>query len=258
MKEERIYTVYLHTTPSGKYYVGITSTEVDKRWQHGQGYRSQFFYKAIEKYGWDNIDHEIVASNLTKEEAENFEIKLISELHSNEKDFGYNIEKGGNHQGKHSEETKRKISEATKGENNPRYGVVLSEETKYKIGIGNKNKIISEETKRKISEAHKGKKKSPLSEEAKKNISNGRKGKGIGRSVVITEETKQKMSEAKKGKYKGGKHPKAKKIICENIEFDCIKDCADFYGIPKTTMTAWLNGRAKMRQDFVEKGLRYK
>jgi hypothetical protein len=64
----------------------------------------------------------------------------------------------------HSEKTKRKIREANKGENHPNYGKKLSEETKRKIseaksGENNPNygKKLSEETKRKLSEAKKGK-----------------------------------------------------------------------------------------------------
>ena len=211
-------SIYRHIFPNGKVYIGQTCQKPEYRWGNGKGYKtSPFIFNAINKYGWDNIEHQILFSNLDQLNADIIEEDLI--YYYKQIGKSYNLATGG------------------------------------KVNRGWK---MSEEAKEKLSEAHKGKKKSPLSEEAKKNISNGRKGKGIGRSVVITEETKQKMSEAKKGKYKGGKHPKAKKIICENIEFDCIKDCADFYRIPKTTMTAWLNGRAKMRQDFVEKGLRYK
>lgn len=72
------WSVYIHITPSNKYYVGITSKEPCERWRNGFGYYSQkYFYNAIQKYGWDNIYHEIVASNLTKEEANNFEKLLI-------------------------------------------------------------------------------------------------------------------------------------------------------------------------------------
>jgi hypothetical protein len=50
----------------------------------------------------------------------------------------------------HSEETKRKISEANKGK-----GTKLSEETKHKISESRKGKKHTEETKRKIREANK-------------------------------------------------------------------------------------------------------
>lgn len=80
--EERHYSVYVHTSPSGKYYVGMTGVEPELRWRNGVGYRGQdYIYNAIQKYGWENFEHEVVASNLLKEEAENFEKLLIKELH---------------------------------------------------------------------------------------------------------------------------------------------------------------------------------
>ena len=32
---DRCYTVYMHTSPSGKRYIGITSTSVEERWRNG-------------------------------------------------------------------------------------------------------------------------------------------------------------------------------------------------------------------------------
>lgn len=62
-----MYTVYKHTTPSGKVYIGITGRAVEKRWENGSGYKSnKYFYSAIKKYGWDNIKHEIVCTGLSK------------------------------------------------------------------------------------------------------------------------------------------------------------------------------------------------
>ena len=143
INNDRCYTVYMHTSPSGKRYIGITSTLIEERWRNGRGYlykhknkdeyKQPAFAHAILKYGWDNIKHEIIASNLTKDEAEQREIDLISYYHSNQPEYGYNISNGGNYAGKHSEETKRKIGEFNKG------------------------KITSEETKRKMSESGKGK-----------------------------------------------------------------------------------------------------
>lgn len=56
------FIVYKHTTPSQKIYIGITSMSTSKRWGHkGYGYRNQpYFYRAILKYGWDNIKHEVL------------------------------------------------------------------------------------------------------------------------------------------------------------------------------------------------------
>lgn len=121
---DRTYTVYKHTAPNGKVYVGITAqTNVNRRWQNGRGYRAQeLFSRAIAKYGWKNIKHEILYTGLTKEEAETKEIELIAKHKSNNPLYGYNIENGGNCTGTHSEETKKKISESQRGEKNHMYG----------------------------------------------------------------------------------------------------------------------------------------
>ena len=78
------YMVYMHISPSNKRYIGITSMNDENiRWQNGNGYKhNKHFYRAIEKYGWDNFQHIIIARNLTKEEACWLEIELIREWDS--------------------------------------------------------------------------------------------------------------------------------------------------------------------------------
>lgn len=94
--EERIYKVYIHTLPNGKKYVGITKQDVAQRWKNGNGYKSNSrFYKAIQKYGWDNITHEVLFENLTQEEAYKLEIELIALNESNNPNYGYNQTDGG-------------------------------------------------------------------------------------------------------------------------------------------------------------------
>lgn len=120
----KTYKVYRHTCPNGKIYIGITSqVDVRRRWQYGYGYHNNvLFYRAIKKYGWEEIKHEILFDGLSKEQAEQKEIDLIREYRANDPRFGYNIENGGNCFGSHSEETKKKISEAQKGEKNHMFG----------------------------------------------------------------------------------------------------------------------------------------
>ena len=93
------YCVYVHINKiNNKRYVGQTvyGDNPKKRWGNGTGYQTQqLFWRAIQKYGWDNFEHEIVASNLTKEEADNFEILLIEKLNTTNPQFGYNISHGG-------------------------------------------------------------------------------------------------------------------------------------------------------------------
>ena len=57
---------------------------------------------------------------------------------------------------KPSDDTKNKMSEAMKGENNPMYGKHLSEETKNKLSEELKGRKFSEEHKKKIGETKKG------------------------------------------------------------------------------------------------------
>lgn len=111
------YCVYVHINKfNGKKYVGqtINGENPQKRWRSGSGYCYQkLFYRAIQKYGWDGFNHEIVASNLTKDEADNFEILLIDKLKTYDKNFGYNCTLGGEgmsgyHQSEESKEKYRK------------------------------------------------------------------------------------------------------------------------------------------------------
>lgn len=111
-------------------YVGITCQVPKDRWASGYGYRNcPFFYRAIKKYGWHSFDHEIFASHLTKEEAENMEKILIAKLQTQNPEFGYNLAEGGSATFKgipRTEEVKRKISETLTGRH-------LSEEHKKKV-----------------------------------------------------------------------------------------------------------------------------
>lgn len=90
------YTVYMHTTPSNKRYIGITGQQPYNRWLRGKGYaKNDYFTKAINKYGWDNIKSETLYKHLTKEKALEKEIKLIREYNTTNRKYGYNISKGG-------------------------------------------------------------------------------------------------------------------------------------------------------------------
>lgn len=164
---ENCYSVYKHTFPNGKVYIGITSIKPKYRWKHnGTGYKGQrLIMSAILKYGWDNIKHEILLAGLTKEEAEAKEIELIAFYKSNKKEYGYNIDNGGN-VNKHTEETKRKIIKATTGQKR-------TNETRANISRSKSGSKHTKETRLKIGLAGKGRK---LSEQARTNISNAKKG----------------------------------------------------------------------------------
>lgn len=178
--QENNYCVYKHTSPSNKVYIGITSQKPERRWENGFGYKDQkYFYRAIQKYGWENIEHEILFENLTKEEACEKEIELIAFYKSNDRKFGYNRTLGGDGiQGHHhSDETRKKLSDSHIGQtpwNKGKTGVQKSHR---------KGKNISDEQKQKISNTLKG------------NIPWNKGKKGVQHH---SEETKNKLSESVK------------------------------------------------------------
>lgn len=155
------YTVYLHTFPNGKRYVGITCQDVKRRWRDGKGYEGQVVYGAILKYGWNNVKHEVLFEGLTKEQAEEEEKALIKRYDTTSHANGYNVELGGNATGKVSDESKRKNSESHKGlmagEKHWHYGQHWSDEVKKKISEASKGKKISDETRLKQSAIFSGK-----------------------------------------------------------------------------------------------------
>ena len=187
------WTVYCHTTPSGKRYIGITSKKPEDRWRNGIGYDKETpFGKAIEKYGWYNIKHEILDTNIDEFEAKCLEEYYIFSFRTfvGFKDCkGYNCTLGGDGQvgREHTEEEKIKMSESLKGEKNPFYG-----------------KHHTEESRRKNSEANKGK--TPWNKGKTGVQVSWNKGKtGLqvawNKGIPQTEESKMKIRESHKGKH---------------------------------------------------------
>nr|DAL56493.1 MAG TPA_asm: intron associated endonuclease [Caudoviricetes sp.] len=144
---EKIYKLYVHISPSGKRYYGITCTKVEQRWGcDGQRYNRQpYFWNAIQKYGWDNFVHEVLFDDLTKHEACILEQCYIALYDTTNREKGYNCSIGGIEHS-HTKETKEKIKKSISGENNGMYGKHHSDGAKEKmrqkkkdIYLGNKN-----------------------------------------------------------------------------------------------------------------------
>ena len=94
------YKVYIYINKiNGKKYVGQTGNSLELRaGKNGYGYKKCIhFYNAIQKYGWENFEPYIIYDNLTKDEADKFEIQLISLLKTMDENYGYNITSGGSH-----------------------------------------------------------------------------------------------------------------------------------------------------------------
>jgi hypothetical protein len=92
---DRYYYLYCHTNKiNGKKYIGISLQKPNRRWKNGQGYKGCCkFDKAIQKYGWDNFEHEILLEHLTQQEASQYEQEYISKY--NTINNGYNVLQGG-------------------------------------------------------------------------------------------------------------------------------------------------------------------
>lgn len=98
MDTDKKYCVYMHTCKHNqKKYIGITCQKPKDRWANGKGYiNNQYFYRAIQKYGWnDGFVHEIIKDDISKEEAQLLEIELIKSYDTMNRDKGYNIYPGG-------------------------------------------------------------------------------------------------------------------------------------------------------------------
>jgi group I intron endonuclease len=148
---------------NGKSYIGQTvvglKTRKRKHIFNATTQRDNFhFHNALKKHDPKNFDWEIIHDNITDvEELNKLEIYYIG-LYNTFKN-GYNLTFGGASilGFKHSEESKKKISDAQMGKNNPMYGKHHSEEAKRKLSEVRKGKKRSEEIRKKISKATNGK-----------------------------------------------------------------------------------------------------
>jgi len=186
---------------SGKLYVGsavdITSRfKVHRSALNFDRHHNDYLKKSWDKYGEDSFVFEVI-EYCSKDKLLEREQYWIDFYGATNRDIGYNIlEHAGSLLGfKHTEETKRKISQSLKGEmvgeKNPMYGTKWTEE---------KRKEASEKFKGKNNPRYGNH--SPLSEETKKKISNAVKGEKnpmYGTHLKHTQETRRKMSESRVG-----------------------------------------------------------
>ena len=195
------YSVYVHLNKlDDKCYVGVTCKKnPNGRWHNGNGYKyNDYFYRAIQKYGWDNFEHIIFASKLTKQEASNTERLLVEKMQSDNPDHGYNLCSGGyDAQGLRGERNRmyeKRPEKAIQASIAKRIGKHLSEEHKEKISKGNKGRIKTEKERKNMSLAQKGK---------------------------------------PKPRYSHGGNPHAKSVLCieTNIVYETVKDAADSVNI---------------------------
>ena len=192
------------TSPNGKSYIGQTIRPIEKRFEEHQKESSNCvaIYNAIKFHGWENFEKEWY--EVPDDDLNFYEEILIALLGTLAPD-GYNLKEGGGN-GKLSEETKQRLSEAHVGkthteEHTQKMSEALRGEKNHMYG-----KTHMEETRQKMSEARRGEKNHMWgrthTEETKQKMIEAKLGK------TRSEEVKQKMSESRKG----NKNPNSKKV----------------------------------------------
>jgi group I intron endonuclease len=178
--------IYKITSPSGKIYIG-QSVDIKTRfrkYKYLNCKRQTYLYNSFQKYKVENHIFEII-EECTLEQLNEREIywgTYYNVLNKN----GLNL-RLGDANGK------------------------CSEETKQKIGKGNKNKIMSEEARNNISKALKGRKNTwSTSEKHGEKISKGLK------EYYQNPENKEKISKGLKEYYKNNKHKPKPKLVSES------------------------------------------
>lgn len=141
-----MYEIYaIINNMNDKYYIGQTK----------QGYRRRFMQhkcptdgspllkKAIQKYGSENFECELLDFAQTQEEANEKEKMWIKLLKTYKEENGYNLSMGGSI-GHFNKETIKRMSEIKKGKLNNFYNKKHSEESKQKMSTWKKEHYILE------------------------------------------------------------------------------------------------------------------
>ena len=173
--------IYIRTYPDGKGYVGQAKNAKKREACHRTSKKGNHPVQVANRRYKGQITTRVLLV-CEDSEADYYERKVIN-IYSTLRPLGYNMTTGGINGCQYCEETRRKRSEAKKGDKHHFYGKKLSEETKRKISEAKKGRKRSDETKRKISEALKG----------DKNPNYGKK---------FSDKTRRKMSEAQKKHWK--------------------------------------------------------
>lgn len=193
MEEKRDHKIYVYTNKvNGKVYVGRTCNSLRRRaGRDGGRYKNcSYFWRAIQKYGWENFEGEIIEENLNDKEATERENFYIKKFNSADRKFGYNIQEDRKRSFSDSsrnklcnkivsEETRKKISKNhadVSGENNPMWGRHRTPEEKARLRQASLGRIHSREACESMSRKHAGRipwnKGKKMSEEQIKNYKN--------------------------------------------------------------------------------------
>ena len=198
--------IYMYKSPSGKYYIGQTiRTKFRKNENLSRAFNGSElpFQRAIRKYGMDSFEYSILCkitcsnTETLSEILNNLEQYYITKYNS-KVPTGYNVTEGG--------------------EGN--LGIVLSEETKYKMSLSKVGHKCSTNTKKKMSEWQVGKK--------------------------LSEDTKNKIRDSHVGKI-CNKRPCCQYTLDGEFisEYSSIKEAAEMNNINKVSISLVLSGKHK-------------
>jgi hypothetical protein len=184
------------------FYIGIGKT---KQRVMSNINRNKHWHNIVNKYGYEA---DVLFEGISWEDACNVEIGMIECYGRRDLKLGnlVNLTDGGE----------------------GRVNVIVSEETKVKIGIASRN--ISDETRKKMSNSKKN-----ISDETRKKMSIAKKG------IIPSEETRKKISESG-----------FKKIIDKetNVIYNSIYDAAKTFNLNYNTLCAMLRGYVKNKTNL--------
>lgn len=144
---DKLFSVYtLYNPISQKYYVGITSQNPKDRWKRGRAYSHNIHLtRAVEKYGWETFEKNVIATNLPFDVAARFEQRLIRECDSYKN--GYNQSYGGENSSSFSmsDEARKKIADSRKGNVGNSAGIMASTSKKLWVTIMKRGLLMLEQ-----------------------------------------------------------------------------------------------------------------
>ena len=184
--------IYKIKFPNCKFYIGKTIFDLEHRKrQHKSDMKrdkdNKAVYNAIKKYGWDNLEWEVIDKAENEDDLSQKEIYWINHYNTfvhAENSMGYNMTLGGEGASgyKFSDEQKHNFSKMRTGESNGFYGKTHTEESKRKQSVSKLGKYEGENNPNYNNK---------WNDLQKQRISNINKGMLIGEnnpSVIITED----------------------------------------------------------------------
>lgn len=204
-----------------KVYIGKSEKPFNEKYL-GSG---KLLWRAIKKYGIHNFKTEILEECSSIQELNNREKFWIKEHSSN----SYNLAEGGTGGWTTRYYTDLQLIKMKEKLSNSRKGRKISESTKNKLSLKNKNKFFGDKLhlSEKVKEAWSDPNSIFNSPEYREKLSNA------GKKRKWSDATKRKISESKIG----GKNGMAQKIQVDNIIYETRRDCAKYYNISEPAVT---------------------